>query len=162
MDLQPFQIERDLPLVSVWLNRPHVARWWGDSAETLAELRAHRPEAVAVITLDARPVGLLCWQTPSRAELSQAGLADLPSELIDVDILLGEEDAQGRGVGPAALGLLFDRLRAQGATLVGIAAAMENQRALAAYAKAGFQPYRDFVELGAPYRYFIRHLTDPA
>lgn len=162
VDLQAFRPERDLPLISTWLDRPHITRWWGESGEALSELRAHHAETVAVIGLDGRPVGLLCWQTPSPSELSQAGLADLPSDLIDIDIMIGEADVQGQGVGPEALRLLFERLRAQGTTLVGVATATANRRAMSAYAKVGLQPYRDFVELGERYRYFIKHLPDAA
>lgn len=33
------------------------------------------------------------------------------------------------------------------------------EAALGAYTKAGFAPYRDFVENGEPYRYLTRTLT---
>jgi aminoglycoside 6'-N-acetyltransferase len=160
IELQAFEPERDLPLIATWLDRPHVARWWGESGKALSELRTHAAEAVALITLDGRPVGLLCWQTPSPEELKQAGLADLPSDLIDVDIMIGEPGAQGRGVGPEALRLLFEKLSARGAVLVGLATALANQRAISACAKAGLRPFRDFVEVGEPYRYFTRRLSD--
>ncbi|MCC6608382.1 MAG: GNAT family N-acetyltransferase [Burkholderiales bacterium] len=162
IELQAFQPERDLSLISTWLDRPHVARCWGESGKALLELRTHNAETVALITLDEQPVGLLCWQTPSPGELNQAGLADLPSDLIDVDIMIGEPSAQGRGVGPEALRLLFERLRARGAVFVGLATALANQRAISAYAKAGMHPFRDFVELGEQYRYFTRRLIDAA
>lgn len=162
IELRAFQPERDPSLISTWLERPHVARWWGESSEALLELRAHDAETVALIILDEKPVGLLCWQTPSPAELRQAGLADLPSDLIDVDIMIGEPSAQGRGVGPEALRLLFERLRARGTLLAGLATALANQRALSAFAKVGLRAFRDFVELGEQYRSFTRRLADAA
>lgn len=162
VELQAFRPERDLALVSTWLAQPHVARWWGESGKASSELLAHPAEAVALINLDEQPVGLLCWQAPSPSELSQAGLADLPSDLIDVDIMIGEPTAQGRGVGPEALRLLFERLRAHGAVFVGLGTALANRRAMSAYAKVGLRPFRDFVELGEQYRYFIKRLADAA
>jgi RimJ/RimL family protein N-acetyltransferase len=86
----------------------------------------------------------------------------LPADLIDVGIMIGEPGAQGRGAGPEALRLLFERLRGRGVGLVGLATALANQRAMAAYAKVGLRPYRDFVELREQYRYFTKRLTDAA
>lgn len=160
VELQPFRFERDLPLIQTWLLRPHVSRWWGESSKVLSELRTHPAETMALIGLNERPVGLLCWQTPSPSELREAGLADLPRDLIDVDIMIGEPGAQGRGVGLEALRLLFEKLRAQGAVSVGLATALTNQRAMSAYPKVGLRPFRDFVELGEQYRYFVKQLTD--
>ncbi len=160
VELHGFRAERDLALVSTWVGRAHVARWWGEPDDALSRLRTHDAETVALISLDGRPVGLLCWQRPTPSELNQAGLSDLPSDLIDVDIMIGEPDAQGRGAGPAALRLLFGRLRAQGVAIAGVATELANQRAMSAYAKVGLVPFRDFVEVGKKFRYLTKCLTD--
>jgi len=160
VELHGFRPEHDLALVSTWVGRPHVTRWWGEPDDALAKLRTHDAETVALISLDGRPVGLLCWQKPTSLELSQAGLSDLPSDLIDVDIMIGEPDAQGRGAGPEALRLLFGRLRAQGVAFAGVATELANRRAMSAYAKVGLVPFRDFVEVGTNFRYFTKCLTD--
>jgi len=55
-------------------------------------------------------VGLLVWQVPTRQELVEAGLEDLPEALVDIDVMIGEADWMGRGVGPQALLLLTARL----------------------------------------------------
>lgn len=162
VELRPFVPERDVPLVSVWLSRPHVARWWGNPERALSELSAHDANAVALIAVDDRPVGLVCWQTPSRSELEDAGLGDLPEDLVDVDIMIGEPEALGRGVGPAALLTLFAALRESGVRLVGLAGAIENRRAMGAYARAGLRPHRDFTEGGEAYRYFTARLAEEA
>jgi hypothetical protein len=112
--------------------------------------------------VDGQPIGFLCWQSPSPSELSEAGLSDLPSDLIDVDIMIGEPNALGLGVGPGALRLLFERLHDREVRLVGLATAFANKRAMTEYAKVGLQPFRDFVELGEQYRYFTKSLTDAA
>jgi len=156
--LRPFRRERDLPLLSKWLSRAHVARWWGKPAHVLSEFAVRDRDTAALIMLADQPVGILCWQTPSRSELEAAGLADLPGDLIDVDILIGERHALGRGVGPAALHQLFERLSIEGVMLVGLATAVANTRALTAFHKAGLVPYRDFVEAGDQYRYFTKRL----
>ena len=156
--LAAFDPGRDLALLAAWLHRPHVARWWGDPEQALAAVRQHPVATEALIEVDARPVGYLCWQRPQQEELATAGLSDLPGDLVDVDILIGEPDALGQGVGPEALSQLLARLRADGVQVVGLAAATTNLRALRAYEKAGFRPFRDFHEAGQDMRYLVQSL----
>lgn len=156
--LRPFDAARDRALVAGWLAQPDVRRWWGDAAATLAELTDRPPGTAALVVWAGRPVGVLAWQVPTRAELAAAGLDDLPPDLVDVDVMIGAPDARGRGVAPAALRLWCAQRSAEGVRLVGLAAATANGPALAAYAKAGFAPYRDFVENGEGYRYLTRDL----
>ena len=158
VQLLPFDVGRDLPMLRTWLTRPHVARWWGDADQVLAVVCEHCPDHHALIAVDGKAVGYLCWQNPQPKELDTAGLTDLPADLIDVDILIGELDFIGRGVGPQTLRLLLDRLRSQGVSCVGLAADVDNRRAVRAYAKAGFQPYEWFQEEGQNMCYFIQTL----
>lgn len=158
--LIPVDVARDLPRLRVWLSRPHVTPWWGDPDEAMAAIREHAPADHALIAVDARPVGYLCWQRPLPEELAAAGLDDLPADLIDVDILIGEPDAVGRGVGPQALTLLLDQLRAAGRASVGMAAATANPRARRAYEKAGFRLFRAFQEAGQDYYYLVQSLRE--
>ena len=158
VQLLPFDIGRDLPMLRTWLKRPHVTRWLGDDHQVLADVREHRPDCHALIAVDGQPVGYLCWQRPQPDELEAAGLSALPADLIDVDILIGEPDFIGRGVGPQALRLLVDRLRSHGVSCVGLAAAADNRRALRAYATAGFNPYKWFREADQDMCYLIHTL----
>jgi len=158
VELLPFDPIRHPPQLRIWLHRPHVSRWWGDPDEALTAVRRHEPAAQALIGVDARPVGYLCWQTLSPDELAAAGLGDLPADLIDVDILIGESDCLDLGIGSRALSLLLDRLRAEGHSTVGIATAVANPRARRAFEKAGFQVFRTFHEAGQDIFYLIRSL----
>jgi histidine triad (HIT) family protein len=158
VDLRPIDPEYDIPLLVAWLEEPDARRWWGDPRAAPEDLLERDPGTAAIVAWDGRSVGVLCWQTPTRAELEDAGLSDLPSDLVDVDVLIGEIDARGYGVAPAALRLLCGRLRERGVRLVGVGAAEANAPALVAYARAGFVPYRDFAEEGEGYRYFTRNL----
>ena len=157
--LLPFDPACDMQRLHAWLRRPHVARWWGDPDTALAAVRQLPAAAQAFIAVDATPVGYVCWQEPSPAELAAAGLSDLPPGLMDVDILIGEQDCLGRGFGPRALSCLLDRLRAEGRSDVGIATAAANPRALRAFEKAGFRLFRAFREDGQDYRYLVLSLA---
>jgi aminoglycoside 6'-N-acetyltransferase len=156
--LGAFDPDRHLWLLDAWLRRPHVARWWGEPERALAAVLQRPRGAEALIVVDARAVGFVCWQTLSQEERSSAGLADLPDGLVDVDILIGEPDVVGQGVGPAALRLVLATLKASRVPVVGLAAATTNQRALNAYAKAGLRAYHDFHESGERMRYFVQTL----
>jgi aminoglycoside 6'-N-acetyltransferase len=157
--LVPFDPARHLVTVAAWLTQPHVSRWWGTPQEALAEVGRHSATTAAMVEVDAQLVGYLCWQTPSRAELAAAGLDDLPPDLVDIDIAIGEPGMLGRGVGPAALCQLLRRLQADGTRTAGLATAVANEPALRAFHKAGFRPFRDFREGGQLFRYLIRELA---
>jgi hypothetical protein len=68
----------------------------GGWKRNLSEMSHRREHAHAIIVANNIPVGYLCWQTPSQAELLEAGLADLPDDLMDVDIMIGEPDVLGK------------------------------------------------------------------
>ncbi len=161
VSLAAFEPGRHLGPLAEWLRQPHVARWLGDAEPILAEIRAHAVPSEAIIEADGRPVGYVCWQTPSRAELAAAGLDDLPADLVDIDIIIGVAESLGRGVGPEALAQLLVRLEGEGVTTVGLGTATTNRRALRAFEKAGFRPYRDFREAGGDMRYLVRSLVKP-
>jgi len=72
-------------------------------------------DRATIVMLDGRALGPLCWQVPPRSELEEAGLGDLPADLIDIDVLIGDPEARGHGVAPTALEQLCERLRARGA-----------------------------------------------
>lgn len=151
--------EEDWPLIERWLAAPHVREWWGPTDRILKELKSHTLEEMALICCDGQPVGLLAWQVPTRKELAEAGLEDLPEDLVDIDVMIGEMDWVGKGIGPEALRQLLHRLRAEGVPLVGMAAEVANERSLRCITGLGLAPWRDFVEEGKSYRYFVLKLS---
>lgn len=155
--LSIFNPKADLPIVEKWLKEPHIARWWGDDpSESIDAIRNHDTSASALIMVDSTPIGYLCWQIPTAKELADAGLADLPSDLIDIDIMIGEPTALGHGYGPKALSQLLSKLGDEGFQIVGIATAESNKRANKAFEKAGFRLFRAFTESGEKMRYLTR------
>lgn len=141
--LAPFDPKQHQVLMAHWLQQPHVQRGWGDPAKNLAEvlgLGANPRAGQALIVVNDLAVGYLHWQPLTANELAEAGITFEDDRTIDIDIFIGEAVHLGRGVGPAALHLLMQRLRqntdALRATLF---TGVENHTAIRAYEKAGFQ-----------------------
>lgn len=157
----------DLPLVGQWLRAGPVRRSWGDPEANLRLLR--QPPAAgsgrAVIEAEGRAVGLVLWQHPTRAELDLAGLTDIPTSVVDIDVLIGEPAAQGRGLGTAAIGVVAERALADPAVpCVMACVAPDNLASLRAFAKAGFGQDRVFddVPQGPHVLLVRRRQEDPA
>ncbi len=162
VSLRPFDPATDRQRLELWLRRPHVARWWGDGRTALNEAMQRDPAFQAVIMAEDIPVGFLCWQRPSPGELREAGLTDLPDGVMDIDILIGEQEWVGRGIGPRALQVLADRLRGDPQLVyAGLATSVSNGRAIRAYEKAGFELFREFDDpQSGPCRYILMPLRE--
>lgn len=135
-----------LPLPERWLRRPHVVRWWGTPDRHLTALAQRSRDPHAVIIADGRPVGHLCWQRPSPSELEAAGLTDLPGDLRDADILIGESEFLGGGPGPIALNLPLAVLHGEGLKFAGLGTSTSDRSATSAFEKAGFRLFRIFED----------------
>ena len=146
--------EDDLPLVEEWLRRDHVARWWRDDiAESLAEYRAalegREPTDHFMIVVDGCAIGMiqtyLVSDYPEWEEVVQVG-----EDVAGIDLMIGEEELIGRGLGPQILSAFACDLVAAPS----IVATVEepNRRSWRAFEKAGFRHVRDVEEDGDPHR----------
>lgn len=144
-----------LPLLRVWLRREHVRRWWGDESVTHAEdaLAGRDPSMYYAIVVHGQPVGMI--QTYLVSDHPEWQEVVGPGEgLAGVDLLIGEEDATGRGLGPQVLEQFTrDVVFARPETLACVATIEEgNRRSWRAFEKAGFRHVRDVEEDGLPHR----------
>ena len=155
--LEAFDVMRDSDKLLRWLAQPHVAMWWGDAARAMQHARGCPPESHALIVADGTPVGYLCWQPPPKEELEAADLTDLPSGLVDIDILIGDPGLLGKGVGSRALELLLARLRREpSVAFAGLGTSASNTNAIRCYERAGFRLHREFQDPEwGPCRYLI-------
>jgi RimJ/RimL family protein N-acetyltransferase len=142
--LQPFNPDLHAGILARWLSAPHLVRWWGDPEGVLPPPPAAGGEAIIMVG-DA-PVGFVRWERPTRAQLTAAGLPDVPEGSIDIDIAIGERGWLGAGVGPEALRQLVKRLRRENpkAAMIMMAPSLYNHGAERACEKAGFAFARRF------------------
>ena len=147
VELLPFGEPDDLELLKSWLLREHVVRWWGDPARALDEARCRDGlDEQAFIACDGELVGYLRWHRLPREELDELGFIDLPTGSTDVDIFLSDLEHTGKGIGPKAIDRLADRLREEGTPLLGMTTSIDNEVAIAAYAKAGFTIHSQYED----------------
>jgi aminoglycoside 6'-N-acetyltransferase len=140
------RIAGDEQLVDRWLREDHVRRFWGDPSTSARELESLPPGAqVRLIRADGRQAGLVVWQHPTRQELDEAGLEEIPTSVIDIDIMVGEPELTGRGIGTAAIRLAAEQALADETVPYLIAAPkLDNAASRRAFEKAGFGVDREF------------------
>jgi GNAT superfamily N-acetyltransferase len=160
VELAPLLPRDDLATLARWFAADHVTRWWSEGECALAEARAPGAMEQAWIRWRARAVGYVRWRHPTRAELDRAGLIEVPTSVLDADLLIGEPDALGRGVGPRALRRLCARLAQRAdATALSLCTSVDNVAAARAFVSAGFTRRRRFSdEDGTPTWLFLREL----
>jgi aminoglycoside 6'-N-acetyltransferase len=112
--------------IAAILAEPEVARWWGpyDAERVRAELGSGW-----AIEIDGEVRGWLLHAEETDPEYRHVGL--------DVSLATA---VQGRGYGPEALRLAIEHFAARGHHRFTIDPAADNERAIRAYAKVGFQP----------------------
>ena len=122
----------DAPGLAAILAEPGVARWWGefDLERVIADLVEGGPEELPfVIEHGGEIVGYIQAVEENEPEFRSAG----------IDLFL-RTDVQGRGLGPDAIRTLAAYLiDERGHHRLTIDPAADNQRAISAYSKIGFQ-----------------------
>ncbi|GAA5513229.1 aminoglycoside N(6')-acetyltransferase type 1 [Deinococcus carri] len=135
-----------LPLLHGWLQAPHVRAFWDDGERTLGAVQAHyfragRDVPGFVFRVDGRAAGFIQRErvTPGH---EFAPWAAPSGETWGVDLLIGEPDLTGRGLGATVVTAFLAHLRAERPELrrVLIDPSPANTRAVRAYEKAGFTP----------------------
>ncbi|HZB38573.1 MAG TPA: GNAT family N-acetyltransferase [Beijerinckiaceae bacterium] len=144
--VQPYSfrpvVAQDLPLLGAWLERPHVAEWWDDTDDKLAEIReamtdpSTRPFMAA---LDGRPIGYIqCYDPHLEADHPYR---DQPKGTLGIDQFIGEPELVGIGHGSRLIAAFVDGLFRQGAARILTDPDPRNARAIRAYEKAGFRAF---------------------
>ena len=150
--------DEHLPLLRDWLGREHVRRWWRDEIEeSIANYRAaiarRDPTENFLIVLDGRPVGMI--QTYLATDYPEwEAVVEVGEGVAGLDLLVGEQELTGRGLGPQILERFVEEVVFTRAETTAVVATVEepNRRSWRAFEKAGFWHVRDVEEDGIPHR----------
>jgi len=146
LSFRPVQAD-DLPMLQMWLGRPHVRKWWGEPS-SLAELaddflpKTHEQASTrGYIALgDGEPIGFIqsyvvmgsgdgWWE--SETDPGARG----------IDQFLAHADQLGQGLGSAMVRAFVAQLFEDPAvTKVQTDPSPDNERAIRSYRRAGFEP----------------------
>ena len=129
----------DLPLLRRWMAEPHVAEWWGDADDALAEIRAAIDEPSTqpmIVEMDGEPIAYLQHYDPHMED--DHPYRDQPEGTLGLDLSIGPPEYLGLGHGSAILRECAAGLLASGVASLIIDPDPDNARAIRAYEKAGF------------------------
>ena len=148
-------VQDDLPLLHTWLQQSHVKRWWRDR-DTLEDVEAHYLPAILgieptdhyVVELDGRAIGML--QTYRATDYAADWPVGARPGDAGVDILIGEPEFVGRGLGPQILRLFVDEIVFADAGVNAVIAGpdVRNTSSIRAFEKAGFRRLREVAVPG--------------
>jgi aminoglycoside 6'-N-acetyltransferase len=147
----------DLRLLHTWLQRPHVSRWYrerGDYDAIVAHygpaLDGRDPTDHYIALLDDRPIGMLQTYVVSDHPAYATLIAVADDVTAGVDILIGDEELTGQGLGTTILRRFVDEIVfARTETLRCVAdPEVQNVASVRAFEKAGFRSITEFVDPG--------------
>jgi RimJ/RimL family protein N-acetyltransferase len=109
----------DLPQVEVWLQEPHVARWWTPDTTAGAEVEKYRRRlggeddratVMLIIIEDGEAIGWCQWYRWDRYPDDAEAMGALPGE-VGIDYAIGDPGAVGRGLGTEMIAVLVAEVR---------------------------------------------------
>lgn len=151
--------ESDLPLLRDWLGRAHVARWWPDPVDELldecrAAIEGRDPSDHYLIVAGGRPVGMVQMYLAAEYPEWEEEIGGLGPGAAGVDLLIGQPEDVGRGLGARVLAEFVHAVVFADARVSAAVATVEeaNRRSWRAFEKAGFRHVRNVFEDGLPHR----------
>jgi len=144
----------DLPLLAVWMARPHWRKWWGEPETELGYIRdmiegrdTTRPFIFQVEGIDKGYIQV--WYV--KDQLGPEVVADypwvvlLPKDAVGVDLSIADGEELSRGLGTMVLQAFVRKLQQDGHERILIDPDPVNLRAVKAYRKAGFTEMEDLL-----------------
>lgn len=144
----------DLRLVHEWLQRPHVKQWWSDR-ETYEEVAEHylpaiegeEPTDLYIVLLDEQPIGFVQTYLVS-AYPDYAALVGAGEGVAGVDLLIGDQELTGEGIGSEILRRFVEKIVFAPPTTTACLADpdLRNVASIRAFEKAGFRVVDEIVD----------------
>jgi aminoglycoside 6'-N-acetyltransferase len=157
---RPFA-KKDLPLLAKWLAEPHMAKWWGDKDEELAEIAGHIDSISVepfIAELNGKAIGYIQSYDPHMEDSHPC--QDQPFGTLGIDLSIGVPELIGKGHGPRMIEAFVAMLFEEGCPRVIIDPDPDNKAAIRAYEKAGFTAFDTRVSQYGPALMMARDATE--
>lgn len=108
--------DEDIPLLTTWLNKEYILKWYHDSEEWLVEIN-QRNGAYSwihhfIVTVESVPIGFCQYYDCYDANnLEDWYSVSRPNDTYSIDYLIGNEAYLGKGYGKAIVNLLTDIIK---------------------------------------------------
>jgi RimJ/RimL family protein N-acetyltransferase len=146
----------DLPLMHEWLNRPHIAQWWGEPKDLESVVRTFSADLESPVIrmflacLDAEPVGYIQVYRVMGAS-PEWWTDETDPGARGTDQFLANAEQLGQGLGSTMVRQFVASLFADPeVTVVQTDPSPRNARAIRAYEKAGFRRVAEVVTPDGP------------
>lgn len=150
--------ESDLPLLTDWLNRSHLQKWWRNEKVTVDAVREkylpriHQKDSARpfVVTLNTSPIGYIQYYDASEGDPDW--WPDEPGEgVYGIDQFIGDEERLNQGVGTAMIKEFIKFLQKQmRVNEIRMDPHPHNHRAIRCYEKAGFKQVQEITTPDGP------------
>ena len=136
-----------------WLSTPEVRKWWGAPEEELNSIMKHKEPGAGdvdgyIVQVSETPTAYIqSWDATKLDENwkeEEPWLHDVPKGTLGIDILIGESNMIGKGLGGNIIKAFSEKLFSEGAKRLMIDPDADNERAIRAYTKAGFTPFDEY------------------
>lgn len=159
-------VEEDIPMLHDWLNRPHIAAWWGGEAAR-PSLEETRGQYLPRLMAEERVTPYIAMLGPTPIGYAQSYVAlgsgggwweeETDPGVRGIDQSLADPQLLGQGLGTRLVAALVDLLFADPAvTRIQTDPAPDNLRAIRCYEKAGFRQVRTIATPDGPAVYMVR------
>lgn len=124
-----------------WLSAPHAQEWWGTPEEELDLIYDGKGEHEPLIAcIHGEPVAYIqAWWPSQHTSLPWQNGMSMTTR--GIDITIGRAEDLGKGLGSLIVKQFSAKLFSEGASRLVIDPDCRNERAIAAYLKAGFTPF---------------------
>lgn len=167
IDFRPLT-EGDLPLVFRWFDAPHARASFGDrlagvdvTAEYLEQIAGRSPSRAFIVTLGGRPIGMVEWERMGDSPEFQRCYQVSDPDTANCDVLIGEEGAAHRGLGPEVIRAFLARVVFADPRITScvIDPMTDNSIAIRAYEKVGFRFIRALADDGEGNSVYLMELS---
>ena len=144
----------DLRLVHEWRQSPHVRRWWvgletleDAAARYLPAIEGKDPTDFYIALLDEQPIGFVQTYLVSE-DPEYAALVGASEGVAGLDLLIGDEQLTGQGIGTKIIGRFVEEVVFAPPTTVACVADpdVQNVASIRAFEKAGFRIVGEIVD----------------